>query len=97
MSFKRGASFSATNPSQSEGKLAYIKLNIPTPCPPRGAVPGNQGRCWRLLHSGRPVRLRSGMRLSRLCRPTWSPCGRQSQPLLFTRGNGRNGRNARPT
>jgi hypothetical protein len=44
MSFKRGDSFSATNPSQGEGKLAYVGLNTPTPCPPRGAVPVNQER-----------------------------------------------------
>ncbi len=35
---KHRRSFSATNPSQSEGKLAYLKLNIPTPCPPPSAV-----------------------------------------------------------
>jgi hypothetical protein len=27
-------SFSVTNPSQSEGKLTYLKLNMQTPCPP---------------------------------------------------------------
>ena len=27
----------------NEAKLAYIKLNIQTPCPPRGAVPVNTG------------------------------------------------------
>jgi YD repeat-containing protein len=31
-----------------EGKLTYIRLNIQTPCPPRGAVPVNQGCCGRL-------------------------------------------------
>ena len=33
----------------SEAKLAYIRLNIQTPCPPRGAVPVNQGRTWEIL------------------------------------------------
>ena len=36
--------FSPANPSHNEGKLAYVKLNRQTPCPPRGAVPVNQGR-----------------------------------------------------
>src|SRR5712692_9732843 len=30
--------FSATNASQNEAKLAYIRLNSQTPCPPRGAA-----------------------------------------------------------
>jgi hypothetical protein len=38
-----GKSFSGTNPSQKEGKLAYIRLNNPTPCPSRSAVPVNAG------------------------------------------------------
>jgi len=46
---ERWNGFSATNASQSEGKLAYIKLNIQTPCPPRGAVPVNQGRAWEAI------------------------------------------------
>lgn len=29
-------------PLSDEGKLACIKLNIPTACPPRGAVPVNR-------------------------------------------------------
>ena len=37
-----------------------------TPCPPRSAVPVNQGRGSGVLHSARPVRFRSWMRLSRL-------------------------------
>src|ERR1700678_1635989 len=45
-----------------EAKLAYIQLNIQTPCPPRGAVPVNQGYCGRFFHSQRPDRLRSWMR-----------------------------------
>lgn len=36
---KRGNGFSTANTSRREGKLAYIKLNSQTPCPPRGAVP----------------------------------------------------------
>jgi hypothetical protein len=28
-----------------EAKLAYIQLNSQTACPPRAAVPVNQGRC----------------------------------------------------
>ena len=32
--------------SRNEAKLAYIKLNIQTLCPPRGAVPVNQGPFW---------------------------------------------------
>jgi hypothetical protein len=34
---KRRDNFSATNASRIEGKLAYVTLNIQTPCPPRGA------------------------------------------------------------
>jgi hypothetical protein len=30
-------------------KLAYIKLNRQTPCPPRGAVPVNTRRLWEAL------------------------------------------------
>jgi len=43
MKIKRWKSFSATNGSQNERKLAYIRLNSQTPCPPRGAVPVNTG------------------------------------------------------
>jgi len=32
-------------PFSSEGKLIYIKLNIPMPCPPRGTVLVN-ARAW---------------------------------------------------
>ena len=49
-------------------KLAYIRLNRQTPCPPRGAVPVNQGCCRRLFHSQQPDRLRSWRRPSQLCR-----------------------------
>src|SRR2546427_4723062 len=52
---------------EEEAKLAYVKLNIQTPCPPRGAVPVNQGCCGRLFHSRHPARFRSWMRLPRLC------------------------------
>jgi hypothetical protein len=38
---KRWNGFSAMNPSQSEGKFAYLKLNSQMPCPPRGTVPVN--------------------------------------------------------
>lgn len=41
-----GHSFSAMNTSRRRVKLAYFKLNTQTPCPPRGAVPVNQGRTW---------------------------------------------------
>lgn len=41
---ERWDSFSATNASPSEAKLTYVRLNSQTPCPPRGAVPVNQGR-----------------------------------------------------
>jgi len=34
-----------------KAKLAYIKLNSQTPCPPRGAVPVNQGCFGRFFHS----------------------------------------------
>ena len=42
-------SFSVTNASRSEGKLTYIRLNIQTPCPPRGAVPVNSRRTWEVI------------------------------------------------
>src|SRR5207245_67526 len=32
-------------------KLTCLRLNTQTPCPPRGAVPVNQGRCRRFFHS----------------------------------------------
>src|SRR6266852_1546809 len=66
MEFKRWNGFSATNTSRNEAKLAYIILNIQTPCPPRGAVPVNQRCRRRLFHSRHPVRSRSWMRLSQL-------------------------------
>ena len=43
MKFKRSDGFSATN----DKKLAYIKLNIPTACPPRTAVPVNTKTWFR--------------------------------------------------
>ncbi|MBI4325860.1 MAG: hypothetical protein HY674_11425 [Chloroflexi bacterium] len=45
----RWGSFSATNASRSEAKIAYVKLNTQTPSHPRGAVPVNQGRTWEAL------------------------------------------------
>jgi pectin methylesterase-like acyl-CoA thioesterase len=58
-----GNGFSAANASQNEAKLGYVKLNIQTPCPPRSAVPVNQGRTWEAfaLCSFR-IELRSWMR-----------------------------------
>ena len=51
----RWNSFSPANPSQNEGKLGYVKLNRQTPCPPRGAVPVNQGRGFAsLFHLSTP-------------------------------------------
>jgi len=41
MIIKRWDSFSATNAPQIGAKLAYVLLNIPMPCPPRGTVPVN--------------------------------------------------------
>ncbi len=38
MNFERRNSFSTTNASRFEGKLAYIKLNIQTPCPPSASA-----------------------------------------------------------
>jgi len=32
-----------------KAKLAYIRLNNQTPCPPRGAVPVNQQMLWEAL------------------------------------------------
>ena len=38
-----------------EAKLAYVTLNTQTPCPPRGAVPVNQGRGFAsLFHLSTP-------------------------------------------
>jgi hypothetical protein len=51
---KRCGSFSATNASQNEAKLAYIKLNIQTPCPPRGAVPVNTRALSEILSLSTP-------------------------------------------
>lgn len=34
-------------PFNGEGKLIYIKLNTPMPCPPRGTVPVNAGAWFR--------------------------------------------------
>lgn len=45
-----------------EVKFTYIRLNSQTACPPRTAVPVNQGGCGRLFHSQQPDRLRSWLR-----------------------------------
>jgi len=34
---------------KNEAKLAYVRLNNQTPCPPRGTVPVNQGRTWEAI------------------------------------------------
>jgi hypothetical protein len=39
--------FSATNAFKAKAKLAYIRLNIPTACLPRAAVPVNTGAWFR--------------------------------------------------
>ena len=47
---KRWSSFSVTNPSRGEGKLAYVALNMQTPCPPSracGTVLVNTGARFR--------------------------------------------------
>jgi hypothetical protein len=44
---KRWDGFSATNTMEAR----LHRLNSQTPCPPRGAVPVNQERYWRLFHS----------------------------------------------
>jgi len=67
MKIKYWNSFSVTNTSQNEAKLTYIRLNCQTPCPPRGAVPVNQGCSRRLFHSQHPDRLRSWLRPFQLC------------------------------
>src|SRR5881397_3618053 len=73
VNFERWDSFSVANTSRIEAKLTYVRLNTQTPCPPRGAVPVNQGRSRRLFHSLRPDRLRSWMRLAQLCWRTGYP------------------------
>jgi hypothetical protein len=56
---------STDEPSESS---AYIKLNIPMPCPPRGTVPVNSRAMFGdFFNSQRPIRFRSGMRLFQLC------------------------------
>ena len=69
MKSERWNSFSVTNATRKEAKITYVRLNTQTPCPPRGAVPVNQGRGGRFFHSARPDRLRSWMRLAQLCQP----------------------------
>ena len=66
----------------NEGKIAYIRLNIQTPCPPRGAVPVNQGRAWKLFHS-----VPSGSNVGDGCdRPAmWEPLDRTSHGLSMAR------------
>jgi hypothetical protein len=39
---------------KAKPKLAYIRLNSQTPCPPRGAVPVNQGCLWEALSLSAP-------------------------------------------
>src|SRR5881628_1263283 len=82
MNFERWDSFSVANASRIEAKLTYVRLNTQTPCPPRGAVPVNQGRSRRLFHSLRPDRLRSWMRLAPLCRWTDIPMRRWRQFIV---------------
>jgi len=67
--------------------LAYIRLNIQTPCPPRGAVPVNQGCCRRLFHSQHPDRLRSWMRLPGSVNQrmsSWQKSGNGNQKFAIT-------------
>ena len=45
----RRNSFSPTNASQREAKISYVELNSETPCPPRGAVPVNQGKTLEVV------------------------------------------------
>ncbi len=45
MKIQRRDSFSVTNASRSEAKLTYGKLNIQTPCPPRGAASPHIAPC----------------------------------------------------
>src|SRR5882724_9712736 len=52
---------------KNEAKMTYVRLNSQTPCPPRGAVPVNQGCCGRLFHSQHPDRFRSWLRPPQLC------------------------------
>ena len=47
---KRWDSLSATNVAQNDAKIAYVKLNMQTPCPPRGAVPVTQSDIVQLRH-----------------------------------------------
>jgi hypothetical protein len=42
---KRWNDFSVTNAISMKAKLTYFKLNSQTACPPRTAVPVNQGCC----------------------------------------------------
>jgi len=46
--------FSATNAIAMKAKLAYIKLNSPTACPPRTAVPVNPWMLWEVLSLATP-------------------------------------------
>ena len=50
-----GAASRLMNPSCREGKFAYISLNTPAPCPPRGVVLVNQRRGFAsLFHLSTP-------------------------------------------
>jgi hypothetical protein len=62
----RWGSFSATNPSRSEEKLAYVTLNTQTPCPPRSAVPVNTGAWLREFVSPQHARFAFGHVTARL-------------------------------
>src|SRR5665213_2734588 len=55
---RRTASRLRTLPQREKQKITYIKLNIQTACPPRTAVPVNQGCCGRFFHSQHPDRPR---------------------------------------
>jgi hypothetical protein len=63
-------------------KLAYIKLNSQTPCPPRGAVPVNQGYCGKFFHSQYPLRFRSWLRPPKLCPKSLASRPKQSKHFI---------------
>src|SRR5471032_1323744 len=83
---------SATNTRPlKDAKLAHIQLNSQTACPPRTAVPVNQGCCGRLFHSQHPDRLRSWLRPFLLCRRS----AKQEKHFMTTSVVGNRG--AKPT
>jgi YD repeat-containing protein len=57
---KHRNSFSATNAPQTGAKLAYIKLNIPMPCPPRSTVPVYTGAWFYEFVSSQRARFAFG-------------------------------------